>query len=112
MIEFSNISTSIFCLIALLYRSSFKVIKGIIASVISSSFKKAGNRNNKLFLNLVADIYIILGVFLNIASIAFFYFIDLNIVNLFLKNYFNPLIRFIKKIIKSRSSILKSLDRF
>ena len=67
-----NISILIFCLIALLYRLSFKAIKGIIASVISSGFKKASNRNNKLFPNLVADIYIILGVFLNIVSIAFF----------------------------------------
>ena len=107
-----NILILIFCLIALLYKSSFKAIKEIITSVISSNFKKANNRNNKLFLNLIADIYIILEVFLNITSIAFFYFIDLNITNIFLKNYFNPLIRFIKKIIKLHSSILKFLYRF
>ena len=99
-------------MIALLYRSSFKAIKGIIARVISSGFKKADNRNNKLFPDPITNIYIILGVFSNIASIAFFYSIDLNIANLFLKNRFNPSVRFIKKIIKSRSSILKSLYRF
>ena len=107
-----NILILIFCLIALLYKSSFKAIKGIIASIISSSFKKANNRNNKLFPDLVVNIYIILEVFLNITSIAFFCSIDLNIANLFLKNHFNPSVRFIEKIIKSCSSILKSLYRF
>ena len=87
---------------------SFKAIKGIIAIVVSSNFKKVSNKNNRLFLNLVIKIYIIYSTLLNIASIVFFCSIDLNITKLFLKNYFNLLVRLTKLIIKFLSSLLKS----
>ena len=106
--EFSNILILIFELIAVLYKSSFKAVKGIIAIVVSSSFKKVGNRNNRLFPNLVAKIYIIRGTLLNIASIAFFCSIDLNVAELSLKSRFNPSVRLIKLIIRFLSSLLKS----
>ena len=85
----------------------FKAIKDIIVIVISFSFKKVNNKNNKLFFNLVTEIYIIYSTLLNIVSIVSFYSIDLNITKLFLKNYFNLLVRLKKLIIKFLSSLLK-----
>ena len=87
---------------------SFKAIKGIIVIVVSSSFKKVSNKNNRLFLNLIIKIYIIHGTLLNITSIISFYSIDLNVTKLFLKNYFNLLVRLTKLIIKFLFSLLKS----
>ena len=108
LVESLKISTLIFKLIAVLYRSSFKAIKGIIAIVVSSDFKKVGNKNNKLFPEPVADIYITRGILLKIASIASFYSIDLNVAELSLKNLFKPSFRLIEFIIKSLSSISNS----
>ena len=98
----------IFESIAVLYRSSFKAIKGIIAIVVSSDFKKVGNKNNKLFPEPVADIYITREILLKIASIASFCSIDLNVAELSLKNLFKPSFRLIEFIIKSLSSLSNS----
>ena len=106
--EFSKISTLIFEFIAVWYKSFFKAIKGIIAIVISSDFKKVSNKNNRLFPDPVAEIYIIRGTLLNIASIASFCSVDLNVTELSLKNCFNPSVRLIELIIRFLSSLSKS----